>query len=47
MARGGRIVARHGERTALAEKVWSSERLDLAVLRPRGARPDARTTAGG
>ena len=35
MARGGRIVARHGERTALAEKVWSSERLDLAVLRVR------------
>ena len=35
VAGGGRIVARHGERTALAEKVWSSERLDLAVLRVR------------
>ena len=35
VADGGRIVARHGERTALAEKVWSSERLDLAVLRVR------------
>ena len=35
VAGGGRIVARHGDHTALAEKVWSSERLDLAVLRVR------------
>lgn len=32
---GGRIVARQGGRTALAEQVWTSERLDLAVLRVR------------
>ena len=35
---GGRIVARHGDRTALAETVWASERLDLAVLRVRNNR---------
>lgn len=38
VAGGGRIVARHGDRTALAETVWASERLDLAVLRVRNNR---------
>ena len=38
VAGGGRILARHGERTALAETVWASERLDLAVLRVRNNR---------
>lgn len=38
VAGGGRIVARHGDRTALAETVWASERLDLSVLRVRNNR---------
>ena len=38
VAGGGRILVRHGERTALAETVWASERLDLAVLRVRNNR---------
>ena len=38
VAGGGRIVARHGDRSALAETVWASERLDLAVLRVRNNR---------
>ena len=44
VAGDGRILARQGNQQALANLVWSSERLDLAVLRIRdggleGARP--------